>query len=519
MIGADVKLASCLASLGFIVGPAVARADQPAPYVPPEFVTVAPTVPGDQADLWRLELDDALQLAVRQNLGIVLVRESLVIARRNVDLARGELEPVLTASYRHSDVDSPPVSSTDGGDFTSVDDALSLGLQEKFATGLQVALGADAIRTRSSSGSAVERGAPLVRSSASLSLRQPLLRGFSTDLAIPRLTILRARLASARGRDSLAIAMADVVERTETAYWDAVAALYRHDLAVGSAKRAADQLELTRKQIAAGLLPPSDLISAESTLAQRELQQVQAELAVTQSWDALRGVLNLPRAQWSRPILPVEPPRFEAGTLTAEQALSVALANRPEPDQLDLDVQDASLAVRKADNDRLPQIDLGLTGALVGQGSNYRGAFGQLGRAEAPGWQVMVDFSWTRLQRAGVAAAEIQRSQRTIAIARREQLIQTIWAEVRSALRNQESAARQVSAAARFRELAERSLELEQRKFLNGTSSNFFVAQRQEELAVAQLAELDALLDHTKAATTLSHATGVLLTERGITID
>jgi len=87
---------------------------------------------------------------------------------------------------------------------------------------------------------------------------------------------------------------------------------------------------------------------------------------------------------------------------------------------------------------------------------------------------------------------------------------------VRDAVRNQRSAARQVAAAAHFRELSEKSLEVEQRKFLNGTSSNFVVAQRQEELAAAQLSELTAVLGHTKAAAALSRATGQLLAERHI---
>lgn len=508
-----MKLTACLVS-ALLVAAAPAFADD---YTPPDFVSVPPTVPGAPADVWRLSLDDAIQLAVKNNLNVVLEREAVAISARQIDLARGELEPTLDLSYRHGDFRSPPSNSIEGDASQTVDDTLTLAYRQRFATGAQLGLELDGTRTRSTSAFAAN---PLnLRSSASLSVRQPLLRGFSLDLAIPRLSILRARLASARERGQLAITMADVVERTESAYWDVVAALYRHDLAAGSARRAADQLELTRRQIEAGLLPPSDLIVAESTLAQRQLAQVQAELAVAQAWDALRAVLNLPRAQWARAILPVEPPRFTPAALTAEDALATALANRPEHAQLDLDVADAGLAVRKADNDRLPQIDLGVTGALAGQDQGYRGALSQLAGADAAGWSVMLDLSWTPLQRSSSAAASIQRSQQQIAIARRDQLVQTVYAEVRAALRNQESAARQVAAAARFRELAERSLELEQRKFLNGTSSNFFIAQRQEELAAAQLAELAALLDHTKAATTLAHATGVLLTERGIAID
>ena len=67
------------------------------------------------------------------------------------------------------------------------------------------------------------------------------------------------------------------------------------------------------------------------------------------------------------------------------------------------------------------------------------------------------------------------------------------------------------TAAARFRELAAKSLDVEQRKFMNGTSSNFVVAQRQEDLAGAQVAELTAVLEHTKASAAVAKATGELL--------
>src|SRR5205823_14035977 len=109
-------------------------------------------------------------------------------------------------------------------------------------------------------------------------------------------------------RQQLAIAAVTVVEQTEDAYWDVVEALYRYDLGVRSRKRAQDQLELTKRQIAAGLMPPSDLIAAESTLAQRDLALVQGELAIEQTSDRLRAVMNLPRDQWARPILPVDMP-------------------------------------------------------------------------------------------------------------------------------------------------------------------------------------------------------------------
>jgi outer membrane protein TolC len=69
-------------------------------------------------------------------------------------------------------------------------------------------------------------------------------------------------------------------------------------------------------------------------------------------------------------------------------------------------------------------------------------------------------------------------------------------------------------ASAKFRDLAERNLDVEQRRFLNGLSSNFIVAQRQAELSQARLAELDALIQHEKATSDLQLATGELLESR-----
>lgn len=511
-----------LAILVLVLGLAAlppAAAAQDAAYTPPDFIAAEPPLPAgvDAATAWRLDLAETLQLAVRHNLQIALEREAVDVARLGIDVARGELEPTLGVSYLHGDFRRPPFNQQEGGDDVAViDDAVRLSYAQRFATGTRVGLDVDATRSRSTAENVTD---PVdVRATASLRVTQPLLRGFSLDLEIPRLTILRAHIASDRERRQLEVVIADVVERTEAAYWDVVAALYRYDLEVRSARRAEAQLDLTRRQIDAGVLPPSDLIGAESTLAQRRLQQVQAEQAVDAAWDRLRAVVNLPRDQWTRPILPVERPGFTPVASTAEDAMATALANRPEPAQLDLDVRAAGLSVRKADNDRLPQIDLGLTGSLLGQETALGGALADLGAADTRGWQVTLDLTWTPLNRTAGAAAAISRREQAQVVARRESLLQTIWFEVKDAVRNQDSAARQVAAAARFRQLAEQSLEVEQRKFLNGSSSNFLVAQRQEELAAAQVAELTALLAHQKASATFLLATGTLLTARAIAL-
>jgi outer membrane protein len=498
-----------------------ARADEVA-YTPPDFLAQTPPLPPSHTgpNVLRLDLAETLRIAVRHNLAVVLERKEVAVAELGVIVAGGQFEPTITAGYAHGDVRAPAASSLEGKAdeiFKDVSDSWRVGLHQRLSTGTQLDVDYDNGRVKSTGGGAVQ---PLnYRSTLAASITQPLLRGFSTDLTIPKVEVLRAHIASERQRQQLGAAIADLVERAETAYWGVLLSLFRYDLAARSHKAAEDQMQLTRRQIEAGTLPPSDLIGAESTLAQRSLELVQADEATHQAMDVLRAVLQLPRDQWTRPILPIDVPRFSPGVSSAEDALGLAIKNRPELAQIALDLKAAALATRQAENDRLPQIDLGVTGTLFGQDDAYGGSLSQLTSTDARGWSVTLNLIWQPLRRSSSAAATIAKIQRDQTQLRREQLTQEVWLEVRDAVRNQLGAERRVKAAAKFRELAEKSLEIEQRKFMNGQSQNLFVAQRQEALAVARLAELDALLAHTRAATTLHRSTGRLLVERHIKLE
>lgn len=513
----------CVALVLFVVcmcSPAGAQ-DVAVPYQPPAFLSEPPSLPDgwDARGVWRLELREALRVSVKNNLGIVLQREALRGAEAGVRVARGAFEPRVSASYFHSDVDVLPQSSVEGGAgdiLTLVDDGWNLTLAERLPTGTSLEVGFTSGRARSTLGTAVQ---PInYRSVLSIDINQPLLRGFSSDLDMPRVEILRAELSSARAQGELTAQLMEVVQRTETAYWDVVQALRGYRVQLNSLELARTQMELTRRQITDGLLAPSDLIGAESTLAQRQLQLVQSEVDIERAWDRLRAELNLPRPDWRRAIVPVDAPAFDPTPVRDEEALRAALHNRPEIRQQAIDIERAILDLRQAENERLPQIDLGLRYQVVGQDDRYGGALEQVGGLEAPGWQVMVSLSWTPMMMASRAAVEQQRAGERSAVARRDAVVLDLYRAVREAVRNLDSAARQVQAAARFRELAERSLDAEQRKFMNGTSSNFLVAERQEEVARAQLEELSALLGHQKAALALERETGRVLDARGIAV-
>jgi outer membrane protein len=500
---------------------AEARADPDAPYAPPAFLASPPALPPgfDQAAARRLDLTEALRIAMQGNLGITLARTQVEVAQLGVASARGAMyEPTISADYGHTGANQPPSTlqaGAPGSVVTNTNDAWSVSVNQKLPTGGAVSLGLANGRAASSSGTAVE---PLTyNTSLAFNITQPLLRGFSRDLAIPQISILSAQISSETARRAFEISAAGLVQQTESAYWDLVQGLYEYDLAVKSQKAAGDTVALTRRQIDAGLLPVSNLTASESALAQHQLAVLKAEAMIDARTDALRAILGLPRDQWAQPLLPTDQPHFAPEVVTSlDDALATAVKHRPELAQAELALTLSALQLRKANNDLLPQIDLGASTTLFGQDASYGGALSQLqGRSES-GWGVTLHLTWTPLNRASSVAARAARIEHAAGATAREQSLQAIWTSVRAAVRDQRDAARQVIAASRSRTLADESLAIENRKYLAGNSSNVDIAQLQNTLAQAEVAELGALLAHEKAATALLMATGRLLEQRHI---
>jgi outer membrane protein TolC len=296
-------------------------------------------------------------------------------------------------------------------------------------------------------------------------------------------------------------------------------ALKSYEVQEGAVRLAEQQLSLTRRQIESGVRPPSDLINAEGTLAQRELELVRAQNVGDRAMDQLRFLLNLPKDEWSQPLLPRDRPEFERLAIDFDPALAKALQHRPELLQRQLDVSRAELDVRVARADRLPALDASVSYGVLGQRPGYTGALEQLSSNDARVWSAAVNFSWTPFNEAASAELEARELGRRAARSEREAQELALRLELRAALRSLETAERSVRAAGKFRSLAERSLDAEQRRFLNGTSDNFYVAQRQTDLAGARLSELAALVEHRKASTALRAAMGVLLEDRGVVLD
>jgi outer membrane protein TolC len=144
-----------------------------------------------------------------------------------------------------------------------------------------------------------------------------------------------------------------------------------------------------------------------------------------------------------------------------------------------------------------------LTGGTSTIDKSYGSVLRDLLGQDSPTWTAALNISYpigTSQADASLARARMQRSQ---ALARlRNQQLQVVT-QVRQQARNVQTNQQRVESARLSRQLAERQLEAEQRKFESGTSTSFFVFQAQRDLSQARNNELRAVLDYNQSVVDL----------------
>jgi outer membrane protein TolC len=120
---------------------------------------------------------------------------------------------------------------------------------------------------------------------------------------------------------------------------------------------------------------------------------------------------------------------------------------------------------------------------------------GDLFQNTYPNWTAQLTIGYpigTSAAEANLARVQLERGQAQTRL--RDQELQ-IATQVRVAARDVQTNQQRVESSRSARQLAERRLDAEQRKFEAGTSTSFFVFQAQRDLALARNVELQNILN------------------------
>ena len=497
------------------------------------------TAPGQQqrgisfgAPELRLSLEEAVALALEHNINLEVSRLSLARSSEGIFAAAGIFDPYLSAAGATSYSSSPSTNQLQGANVSvSRRRNFDLSLGTLLPTGTQASI--TWTNTRTETNSTFYYLNPSYDSGLGLSLTQPLLQGFGTDFN--RSSIEVARKTSELSRLQFEEIVISTVQQVETAYWDLVYAIDNLKVKQQSLSLAGDLLDQTRTRVRIGTSAPIDIVQSEATVATREQEIIVAEHAVAEAADVLKGLMGFETLQdWSSKVVPALDLQVDRRPVDLDVAIATAFERRTELKQEEIQKQIAGTNLMVAENQVRPQLDLvlgyglsGVGGTLHTEDPNNPGhlitipggwddAVDMVKDAEFDEWSAGVSFRY----QLGNHQARAQRAQARYELRSAEQLLaaqrQAVIQQVRRAVRLLESSAKSIDAAAKARELAERNLDAEQKKFANGMSTNYQVLQIQEDLAAAQAAELQSRVAYRKAMVGYNVSTGTLLDASGV---
>lgn len=501
------------------------RIDATAPPVEPTGVDIQ-----DGAVL--LTLDEAVEIALRQNLGLSIQRFTRNRALLTVGRTLGIYDVLASANLYGEDTTSPTISRLQASEAN--EQRFSFGVNQLFPTGGTLNLGWT--NTRQESDNPFATVNPGFRSGLEFRFTQPLLRDFGRlstehDLLVAR---NRSQASSEEFERQLALTVQDVID----AYWNLVGSRQQLIVAQESLSLARELHERNRIQVEVGTMAPLELVQSEAAIAERDEGIITAQAAVGDAEDALRRLLNLPEGPlWATEIRPATDPTIQHRPIDVDAAIQTALAERPELRNQQLGIEQAQIEARFARNQERPTLDFDVSYGFSGVGGDlivrdddtgeivrtvpggFGDAFDQVTGLDFRGWTAELVFGFplqNRGARAARAIAEVDLARARTAL---EDARNAVITEVRGAARRVETAAKQIEAAKASRVFQERNLDAERKRYENGMSTSFQITQIQEDLTEARSREVNSVVNYRIALAEYQRAIGRLLEEEGVSID
>ncbi len=480
--------------------------------------TPAPSPVAADSAIRRLSVEDAVRLALENNLGIQVARVAPQIQDLSLAVTQASWAPALTTSLQESSTDSPATSFLSGGQQKISDARLAstVAIQQTLRRGGNYSIGWN--NSRATTTNLFSNFSPETRSALSLRFEQPLARNFGID------STRQQFLIGQRNRDisdiDLQQTLATTTRTVRNAYWDLAFAIASLQVQQQSLELAQESLRNTQARITIGTTPPIDVIEAEAEVATRQESVIVGQAQIDESEDVLRALIFNPAAPdfWALRIEPTELPEFQPVRVDTDTVVRNALERRTDLRQSRKTLESNDITLRFLRNQILPDIrasvDYGLSGLggaqfirgdgfpgpIIGQSTRaFPSVLGDIFTNAYPTWTIGLNINYPlgrSTQEANLARARLQYTQAQTQI--RSQELQ-VTSQVRSTARQVATNEQRVQTTRVSRELAERRLDAEQRKLAAGTSTSFVVFQVQRDLAQARNNELRAILDFNRS--------------------
>ena len=485
-----------------------------------------------------LSESDAVRLVLENNLDVVADRYDPWLADYDIERGYSLFDPKfgMTLTAGRTTIPQSNIVTSGVVALRNLNETANFSFSQLFQTGTRYSIAYTNFRQSSNNLRNILN--PFLSSGLNVTLSQPLMKNFGF---LPnRRPILIARNNRDISQYIFAQRLIAVVNQVQTLYWNMVFA--REDIKVKqrSLDLATKTNEDNKRQVEIGTLAPIEVVKSESEIANRKEELIRAQFLLEQYDDQMKKYVSS-FSDLSKITVAIDPTDktlspSDFKDFDLAQAVSYAIEARPEIKQLKKDLENQEINVKYFRNQLLPSANLDLVyggsglagqtrnflpdgsflpGINTGWGDNLQSILGN----DFPNYSasITVEIPITnRAAKADFARANFSKYQ---AEKRLSALEQQIALEVRNAHTELEMNRARIEAASKSRELAEKNLDAEQKKFQLGTSTIRFVLEEQRNLAVAQSNELQALVDFTKAKNNLDRAVGKTLEVQRIRVE
>jgi outer membrane protein TolC len=345
----------------------------------------------------------------------------------------------------------------------------------------------------------------------SLSISQPLLQGAGKRVNTHSIRILEYQRQIIDAQTKLEVIR--VLANADRGYWRLYAARRELEVRKKEYELAQVQLKQTRRMVEVGERAEVEVVRSEAGVAERLQNIIIAENNLRDRERELKQIMNEAGLTMGTPtvVIPITEPDPVLYELNRPRLTAIAVENRMEMLELELQIAQDISTVDFYKNQALPLVTMDYTYRLNGLGATRGDAYDMMSdmdfRDHVAGLKVVIPLG-NEAAKSRLLQAFYQRRQRLVSKENRMTLIEK---EVLAAADQIETNWQSILASRQNAILAGRLYEAEKRQFEVGIRTATDVLDAQAKFANAQSSEITALTEYQIAQIDLAFATGMLL--------
>lgn len=468
----------------------------------------------------KIAMVDCVAMALKSNSEIQMKSIVPKIEDANVLTAEGKFDPSISFDYLMEDDSDNSDTPLFGPNPTKVrTNTINLGYDQTLISGTRLALDFDTIRTRSNYNPTVQGINPVFDSFASVTVTQPLMRGFG--ITVTQADFLIAKNNKLKSVQDFRAEVMKTLTDVKKAYYNFQYSQEQYRTAVVSLKRVQDLHDINKEKYAKGLASNVDLLQSEAEMARFEQAVASAEGVMKLAEDTLKFITNLVNDEklWNSDIELLGEIDYKEKKVDIIDSLEKSFNHRPDYEAAKINLKNKDISVIYYRNGLFPVVDLVGSYGFNGLAKNFEKDMGILGSGMYQDWSIGVSVTMPLGNddaKGKYRKSQLDKQQTLISFKRLEQ---KIILEVRNAVRDIDIKYRVLEASIKNRNAEVRNYEAQSARFRAGLVSTHDIIDFQEKLARAEVNYAASVIDYNKAQIELAKAEGMMLEYDNIKIE